>query len=448
MYLEREMFQDGKMRQEDEEEWRRVKRGLGIAALVVAGVVAAVLFLRTWLTPELPEIDEAAFIEPDVERPKDEDNAYFVFLSATNGLVWTRRVPYTGSREEWMDAVLASNAQTLAKIDAAMRLPAWYDVDSRRDWSCGINFMDRYEMQQLFSIWIKHEVYNGEIDEAVEHICGMFRLLDMMQEDSVSVSRSLDTLTAQRGVAMAACDVVSSGKTTDDQLSQLLRLLISLDDGQKALSRRRRTLANDYRYSFSPMMRRVENGEIDMSAVMSDTDEWIPRKGFAFSPSRTRVECADVYLRAAALLERDFDRDDWRNMRAEFEKERRRRMWLQLLLPNCGAWVVKMDKVDDLRLWAEQMSRFDWSSRMLEVIVAAELYRRRAGRYPAALEDLVPEFLPSVPVDPFDHGAPVKYDAQRGVIWTVGPNYECDGEDSNLWRMQHYVVPIAGKQPE
>ena len=42
----------------------------------------------------------------------------------------------------------------------------------------------------------------------------------------------------------------------------------------------------------------------------------------------------------------------------------------------------------------------------------------------------------------------MKYDAQRGVIWTVGPNYECDGEDCNLWRMQHYVVPIAGKQPE
>ena len=115
-------------------------------------------------------------------------------------------------------------------------------------------------------------------------------------------------------------------------------------------------------------------------------------------------------------------------------------------MPNCGAWVVKMDKVDDLRLWVERMSRFDCCIRMLEVIVAAELYRRHAGRYPGALEDLVPEFLPSVPVDPFDRGAPVKYDAQRGVIWTVGPDRKCDGDDK-LWRLKGCIFPITGKSP-
>ena len=404
------------MRQEDEEEWRRVKRGLGIAALVVAGVVAAVLFLRTWLAPELPEIDEAAFIEPDVERPKDEDNACLAFVAATNDIAFTYVAADAVPREEW-DAVLASNAQAIAKIDAAMRLPAWYDAASRHG-EPSISFVHFGNVRSLFTMRIKREVEMGEIAAVVEHV-----------RDMASMTRIL------------------SGKATDDQLSQILQLLMSLDDRKKVLSCRRRILANDYRYHFSDTMRRVEKGEYDMSEVMSHMGEWFPRKGFAFSPARTRVECADVYLRAAALLERDFDKDDWQELKDEFEDELHRRLWVQWFVPNCGAWVVKMEKVGDLRQWAEQMSRFDWSIRMQEVIVAAELYRRRAGRYPGALEDLVPAFLPSVPVDPFDHGAPVKYDAQHGVIWTVGPDRKCDGELVKFWRSLGCLFDITGKAP-
>lgn len=432
------------MRQEDEEEWRRVKRGLGIAALVVAGVVAAVLFLRTWLTPELPEIDEAAFIEPDVERPQDADNAYLAFVAATNDIAFTYVAADAVPREEW-DAVLASNAQAIAKIDAAMRLPAWYNAASRHG-EPSISFVHFGNVRSLFTLRIKREVEMGEIAEVVEHVRDMASMTRIMMEGASDTFESLLMLTAT-AVYNAVCEVVLSGKATDDQLSQILQLLMSLDDRKKVLSCRRRILANDYRYHFSDTMRRVEKGEYDMSEMMSYMGGRFPRKGFAFSPARTRVECADVYLRAAALLERDFDKDDWQDLKDELEDELHRRLWVQWFVPNCGAWVIKMEKVDDLRLWVERMSRFDWSIRMLEVIVAAELYRRRAGRYPAALEDLVPEFLPSVPVDPFDHGAPVKYDAQRGVIWTVGPDRKCDGELVKFWRSTGCLFDITGKAP-
>lgn len=432
------------MRQEDEEEWRRVKRALWIAALVVAGVVAAVLFLRTWLAPELPEIDEAAFIEPDVERPQDADNAYLAFVAATNDIAFTYVAADAVPREEW-DAVLASNAQAIAKIDAAMRLPAWYNAASRHG-EPSIFAVHFGNVRSLFTVRIKREVEMGEIAAVVEHVHDMASMTRIMMEGASDTVESLHMLTAT-AVYTAVCEVVLSGKATDDQLSQILQLLMSLDDRKKALSCRRRILANDYRYHFSDTMRRVEKGEYDMSEVMSHMGEWFPRKGFAFSPARTRVECADVYLRAAALLERDFDKDDWQELKDEFENELHRRLWVQWFVPNCGAWAVKVEKIDDLRQWAEQMSRFDWIRRMQEVIVAAELYRRRAGRYPAALEDLVPEFLPSVPVDPFDHGAPVKYDAQRGVIWTVGPDRKCDGELVKFWRSTGCLFDITGKAP-
>jgi len=61
-----------------------------------------------------------------------------------------------------------------------------------------------------------------------------------------------------------------------------------------------------------------------------------------------------------------------------------------------------------------------------DAAIACERYRRRHGKLPQSLEELVPEFVPRVPVDPFD-GEPLRYVATDGgyVVYSVGP----DGTD-------------------
>ena len=57
----------------------------------------------------------------------------------------------------------------------------------------------------------------------------------------------------------------------------------------------------------------------------------------------------------------------------------------------------------------------------LEVGISLELYRRRQGKYPAALSELTPQLLPEIPADRIT-GDPVKYrliDSQP-VIYSVG----------------------------
>jgi hypothetical protein len=70
----------------------------------------------------------------------------------------------------------------------------------------------------------------------------------------------------------------------------------------------------------------------------------------------------------------------------------------------------------------------DAELRCAVVAVAVERYRRRHGRWPAKLDDLVPEFLPALPNDPFT-GRPLHYrTTEDGVmIWSVG----VDGQDDN-----------------
>jgi hypothetical protein len=62
--------------------------------------------------------------------------------------------------------------------------------------------------------------------------------------------------------------------------------------------------------------------------------------------------------------------------------------------------------------------------------VAAERYRREHGDWPEALADLVPGYLPAVPLDPFD-GEPLRYRRTDGgaVIYSVGEDDRDDGGD-------------------
>lgn len=62
------------------------------------------------------------------------------------------------------------------------------------------------------------------------------------------------------------------------------------------------------------------------------------------------------------------------------------------------------------------------------VAIALELFRRREGRYPESLDELVPAFLPAVPPDRHT-GKPLNYAVREGkpILYSVGVNLADDG---------------------
>ena len=62
------------------------------------------------------------------------------------------------------------------------------------------------------------------------------------------------------------------------------------------------------------------------------------------------------------------------------------------------------------------------------IMLAAERYRLAQGHWPAAIADLVPKYLPAVPLDPYD-GAPLRLRLLKDglVIYSVGDNRQDDG---------------------
>jgi type II secretory pathway pseudopilin PulG len=66
--------------------------------------------------------------------------------------------------------------------------------------------------------------------------------------------------------------------------------------------------------------------------------------------------------------------------------------------------------------------------RLAVVALAIEKFKKSEGHFPENLEDLVPKFLPDLPVDPFD-GATLRYRLiEKGyLIYSVGTDGRDDG---------------------
>ena len=60
--------------------------------------------------------------------------------------------------------------------------------------------------------------------------------------------------------------------------------------------------------------------------------------------------------------------------------------------------------------------------------IAAELYRRKNGKWPGKLDDLVPDFLPAVPIDPFtNRPLLLKTSTDSCKVYSVGRDGTDDG---------------------
>jgi hypothetical protein len=81
-----------------------------------------------------------------------------------------------------------------------------------------------------------------------------------------------------------------------------------------------------------------------------------------------------------------------------------------------------------------------------ETIACLEAYRKERGSYPASLDQLVPDYLPDVPEDPWT-GSPLIYrlSSERYTLYATGPNCVDDGgatDGRGLMEPDLVIVPI------
>ena len=99
---------------------------------------------------------------------------------------------------------------------------------------------------------------------------------------------------------------------------------------------------------------------------------------------------------------------------------------LQLLRPNSVGEFFRLVAVVPAQKTLETKCRVESLLAGAKLAVACNRFQREQGRWPETLPELVPDYLGEVPRDPFD-GAPFRYSAEKGLVWSVGKNLTDEG---------------------
>jgi hypothetical protein len=93
-----------------------------------------------------------------------------------------------------------------------------------------------------------------------------------------------------------------------------------------------------------------------------------------------------------------------------------------LFAPNCFGNGIANVFVSALRASGKNGARIRFAQAKSMVILAVAKWRLKNGEgNPPTLDALVPEFMPKVPVDPWDkEHRPLSYHPEDGVVWSVG----------------------------
>ena len=422
-----------------------MKKILAAIAVVLGAVVLYVGINSIDADPP----DVSAFTTTS-EIPADEDNAWCGFVAATNAV---KRWGETGKRNlenlspEEADALVSENADALAIFQDAARRRRWCDKEARTTKDLYLlPLSDFVYMMKLYRTKCERYVAHGEIGAAAEGVDDFLSLGCTMQSDAESIVCWL-LADGCRGMGVRiVAQIAASGKATDDELRALLAVLSSADSSvlRKSLQK---AVDNEFVYFFGNAQRTIR---LDVAKALPCEWKQILPTRFSYHPNRTTALYVQLVGKAKELLSSDYDKGAWDSFDSEIETAMPRLFCR--LTPNHVGWLLLVAVLPTYNSLAEHLARGEFELFAAKVVVAAELYRRKTGRRPESLDALVPEFLPSVPTDPFDHGAALKYDAERGIVWTVGVDRNFNGEKQpgkkSYGRNRSYVVNLDGSKVE
>lgn len=393
---------------------------VAVAVFVVIGMVDA------------PPPDESVLHLADLKAPPPDDNAFPDLVAACGALrheVGGRKIDFKDDLDPaTADELLAANAEALGHVKAAAAKCGFFNPDCRESAlenggrELGLDFRALRELLVLLRLKARRCREGGDIDGALAVVDDMSAIADRLRDNARTNMEWLFGIGFQESADRACGALVRSGLLTREKLALLHRAVF------ERIGRWQGSVDRILVAETAIVLGSLDNwtaADFRGSEVFQPFLPWC----FQFHPNRSKALFISFLEEARTLGSKNYNRDEW----TRFEQGLAERLCINVAgrFPDFRNLVGRCELIMLVTSYSGTPSlaaQTEFSCAALAVQLAAEEFRRDKGEYPAALEELVPGYLPEVPKDPFDDGRPIKYNPETRVLYTVGPNRAFDGK--------------------
>lgn len=440
----------------DETPKKSKKRKPFVIFLAVFLVMAGLLSLFLVLTADDPPPKDDDMAVPKWEEIPASQNAYAVMGKIVGAIVtppggtgeeirdlsFELEELWTTSKSELFEKNLLDRAARLLKDnDAALQLiddmlarPKYQSprVDSfsslvpQITWSRSIG--DVIVLRAL------HRFRSGEEKEAFDDTLGLLELSHQMAHGAESI---IEHMVGRALYARSLTMLHNFWNETTLPPAEQRRVLDEFRKFPVSTEGLVLALKHEYRVVASTL---DQLGEGDLDPMVNDFGGSLRFSRFTFKKNKTKrkfLESHRSYIRAlrGTFAERQL---------ADFQPEQPDGVmdWIQLALGGnfVGESMTAMLAIS-FAGFIDQQYNFVALDRTTLCMLAAKCFHNDHGRLPRNLDELVPEYIGEVPVDPYD-GRPLRYSSNPGVVYSVGSDLK-DGGGQSIDGLSDRTEPSA-----
>ena len=432
---------------------------LVLAVLLVAAAFTLYLYIGGFDDVAGLSLDDADLIV-ELDDVPDDENAFLTFMSATNyysvasdwridlnddqfldyGVAFTNDAYYAAKARsltnaaERADALLASNETFFATMSKGVRQKYYRNVSPR------VPPFETFSMPpittfvafaRLLRLKAQRELERGELDAATDTIAEIHafgRLVLENEPSCVGYHLGGSIQCCAYGKMRNAMDMGLATDTMLDRFSKLVKADAAAADadvarairgeyttvrsGLDVMTRERIESAIDWGNHALSFLYGIFGCDYSPSWTGRVTEafyrvllRWPGYMRFALHPHATKARLIQTARRAIA----------GEGLPSE-------QMNRTLFAPNCFGNGISYVLGSAVRASGKTASEFRFAQAKSMVILAVAKWRLKNGEgNPPTLDALVPEFMPKVPVDPWDkEHRPLSYHPEDGVVWSVG----------------------------
>jgi hypothetical protein len=389
---------------------------IAISIVVVVGLVYLTLMVGRIFTPALQDADLAV----TRKTVADGDNGFTHLQTAAAQLWWpedqkerlTELARGTNWNVELAATVLSSNAAALLALDAALAAPEFQvpeysyseDVKHPSGWRT---------LGNLATVRIHSEFKAGQEREAFARTTDLIRLANRMQSGNGQI---LDYMigSAVKQVALTTLrQLTIEARLNSDKLSALATELPRVALNFPALSN---ALKTEYQAQ--------KQYAIDLREGKVPGQDDIPAARIALLPVYSVLKTQSKFakhtrnLLPAIQLPYSEARLVATNTHPDTAK--------LMLSGNAVGEIIYTMSAPIAEATVRRKSSEHVQIEVTATFLALKAYQLKHGKLPAQLSELVPQFLPTLPMDDFD-GKPLRYDRDRKILYSVSTNCQDDG---------------------